>query len=1419
MRVKIWGARGSIPTPVQPAEIREKIVRVMLNIAQIKNREFKDKFASAILNDPYNFNAKESAERIEIERRRVIDTYLDSLSPLAADTASGNTPCIEIRSGQHLFILDAGSGIQKLGMELMKGECGRGQGEIHLFFSHPHWDHIQGFPFFRPAYIPGNKIYIYSVHDIESALRRQQEFISFPVSLDYMQAQRHFIHIEPEQVLNIGNLRIRNIANKHPGEAYSFRFERGGRSFVYATDAAYPQGIDLHPYINFFAGADVLIFDSQFTQRESDEKEDWGHSSSFFGVEVAHQAKVKTLVLYHYDPTYTDLDLEKILEDTLKFQHNQYPSEKAIEIVIAKDGQIFELTPPETTQLHQVPDSEVAIITPRGIFNEHVAADLKQQVDDLKKNGFQLIVDLSQVEMLQVSGLRALVKLRKDYSGSSMVLAGPSINVQQLIELAGYLDFFAIYPTIEVALNVLRAHKKSSLPGQILKNRYYLEYKIGDARLGSVFKAIDTQLNRTVAVKVLSASFNEVAIQHFLNNTRRIIEANYKHIVRVFECDEDRNLSFMVEEFVEGPTLQDLIAQNEQQPFPLDCALSITENILRALEYAHDYGFVHGDLKPKNVLLANPLKISDFGLGQLESSKSLLKIEMPLALVSAGYLAPEQVLGHPVNPRTDLYALGVILYEMLTGCTLFEGNEQEVLEHQLSTSPKPPQQINPALSPVLEHLVLKMLEKDSARRYVSARQIRLMLASVAISTCTPVCKKLANGQPQFDFTRELWPAFIDQPDSLQRLNYLWNLTKQGQGKFIFVTGEVGIGKSRLIEEFATQRKNVSLLVGVCTPQTQMIPYHPFIEAMQNYLMVMLPEVTQRGVRHILTQMMQVVPPISQLFPNQLADSSTTGQFSSLAALIAQATTERPGLLVLEDVHWADPNSLYLLDYLMRRCGDMALMIGATYCPYKIKENPVLVEMLKNHGQIGNNESASSLIISPEPLTEPQSESLLNSICPKAIPHDLAQLIHRRTKGNPLFIQQIARELTEGGFITWQENQWYIALVTETDLPQSIEETVQRQLSRLGKEIQLLLSHAAILGQSFKFADLCEISYFPEPNVLQSLDVALEYQLIKVDPATQKLYFSHPIVQQVLYNKLSANEKRRLHYEAGELLEKNYSPEIEQVAPYLAYHFEKAKEPEKTLVYAKQAAANAKAIEANQIALDWYSKSLNILDKLNNDKISLQRFELLLERERIYYQFGKMEPQAANLVALQDLAQALDDPLKQAIVHCQQAAYKRMRGRLAESIISAQAALAAAQKANDPMMRGQSLIQLAHTSLEQGQTEAARKEMETAQTILAQTNNRQAEAKALNGLGMVCKYMGDYQSAESYYQQALSMNQACYCWSGQAACLNNLGMLYLAMGQPTQAKNHSQRALEINRLIEHHRGIALCEETIQMIERA
>ena len=342
MKIKIWGAQGSLPAPLKPEAVQEKIVQAILGMPDI---------------DPHD--------------QAAVTAYVESLPPLARGTAKGNTSCVEVRTPGERFIIDAGTGIRELGLELMHGPCGRGQGRLHLLFSHPHWDHIQGFPFFMPAFIPGNRITLYSVHDLNLALTEQQRYLCFPVAINpargeqeldaleetmrlrypdipAMQADMEFVRLEAGKPFRVGSVQINTIRNHHPGDAYGYRFEDPHSVFVYGGDAEYKK-LDEQTFqerIPFFKDADALLFDAQYSLHDSwEDKAGFGHSSAGVGVELARRAGVKRLLLTHHEPTASDLELQEVQRNAAANQA-QDPTLPVCEVIMAYEGLELDLAPP-----------------------------------------------------------------------------------------------------------------------------------------------------------------------------------------------------------------------------------------------------------------------------------------------------------------------------------------------------------------------------------------------------------------------------------------------------------------------------------------------------------------------------------------------------------------------------------------------------------------------------------------------------------------------------------------------------------------------------------------------------------------------------------------------------------------------------------------------------------------------------------------------------------------------------------------------------------------------------------------------------------------------------------------------------------------------------------------------------------------
>ncbi|MEE8127131.1 MAG: MBL fold metallo-hydrolase [Nitrospinaceae bacterium] len=309
--VTFYGVRGSLPSPMVGQDVREKLVKALEQASPA--------------------NLKDAASR---------EAFVDGLPDYLKSCYGGNSSCVHLQVGGHHLIFDGGSGLRVLGNRLLEQEFGKGQGQAHIFLSHTHWDHIMGIPFFVPFYREGNQIKIYGSHPyLEKRLIGQQHFDYFPVPFKSYLADIDVVSLADQKECVLGDVRITWHEMNHPGQCFSYRVEYRGKSFIYATDSEYKDLGDksLKPTIKFFKDADLLVFDSQYTFIEGIEKEDWGHSSTFIGVDIALEAKVKKIAFYHHEPTYSDFKLVNIFEQTQKYLKAIDP-ESTLEMILSREG-------------------------------------------------------------------------------------------------------------------------------------------------------------------------------------------------------------------------------------------------------------------------------------------------------------------------------------------------------------------------------------------------------------------------------------------------------------------------------------------------------------------------------------------------------------------------------------------------------------------------------------------------------------------------------------------------------------------------------------------------------------------------------------------------------------------------------------------------------------------------------------------------------------------------------------------------------------------------------------------------------------------------------------------------------------------------------------------------------------------------
>jgi len=315
VRLRFWGTRGSLPVATRANAIRSKVARALVAAG---GRSFADEQAALAFID-------------------------DGLDFATGNGFGGATSCVEIETEGGPFILcDMGSGLREFGIDAI-GRCARGQKrDFHIFLSHLHWDHIMGFPFFGPAYDPRVTITIYAGHeDAETALRRQQEEISFPVPFDRLGADIRFVTLKPGQPIQAAGLDVVAIRQFHSHDSYGFRFSDGTRSVVYSTDSEHHMDtMDAETqFERFFGGADVVICDTMYSLADTVTlKADWGHSSNLVAVDLCHAAAAKTLVLFHHEPAASDDDIQTIYRETIRYEELTRADAAALDVVCAYDG-------------------------------------------------------------------------------------------------------------------------------------------------------------------------------------------------------------------------------------------------------------------------------------------------------------------------------------------------------------------------------------------------------------------------------------------------------------------------------------------------------------------------------------------------------------------------------------------------------------------------------------------------------------------------------------------------------------------------------------------------------------------------------------------------------------------------------------------------------------------------------------------------------------------------------------------------------------------------------------------------------------------------------------------------------------------------------------------------------------------------
>ena len=752
-------------------------------------------------------------------------------------------------------------------------------------------------------------------------------------------------------------------------------------------------------------------------------------------------------------------------------------------------------------------------------------------------------------------------------------------------------------------------------PGTRLGN-YLVRSLIGSGGMGEVYLAHDERLRRDVALKLMAPRLDQEAqaVDRFIREALAVSALNHPNIVTIHETGEAAAGRFIVMELVQGRSLREVIREGAT----VDQARDLARQVAEALAVAHAQQIVHRDVKPDNVMVRADgyVKVLDFGLARIAMSQhagdATISAETRTGLVlgTLGYLSPEQARGEAVTTASDIFALGILLYELLTGQHPFHAPSPLAVLHSItSDAPVPPSRMGIEVPPALDQLVLECLQKD-ARLRPAASEVASRLRGAPGTAAVP-----APG------VRGGAGRIVGREREMDELLRAFEQTREGSGRVVAVAGEPGLGKTALVDEFlaaVSQSGNARVARGRCSERLAgSEAYLPFLEALENLLRSESHGSLVRVVKSVAPNWYAQVRSSSdeQSAARALAEAGAGSPHRmkrEMAALLEEASRLHPVVLFLDDLHWGDASTVDLLGYLADRLTSMRLLIIATFRPSELAQtrHPFLSLKLDLQARGACRE------IGLEYLSAEAVASYVALECPDhALPADLLRLIHQRTEGHALFLVDLISDLKRRGAIAKGESgacelvEGLSAL--ERELPESVRSMIERKLSALGNSDRQLLSAAAVQGGDFCAAVVAQALDLDEAVVEDALDrLERDHALVRFvgeltcpdRTITPRYRFAHALYREALTGTLRASRRGALAGEIAGALVQRWADRTPEIALDLAVLFETARAPLAAARYFSVAAQAASRLYAHQEARGLAERGLALLASVPDDPV-------------------------------------------------------------------------------------------------------------------------------------------------------------------------------------------------------------------------
>jgi class 3 adenylate cyclase len=738
------------------------------------------------------------------------------------------------------------------------------------------------------------------------------------------------------------------------------------------------------------------------------------------------------------------------------------------------------------------------------------------------------------------------------------------------------------------------------LPSAVGSGRYRVERFLGRGGRKRVYLARDTAENRDVAVAVFETEGVEETV---LARARREATAmgklgEHPHIVSVYDNGEEDGRPYIVSRYLPGGDVEGLLDSTPGRRLEIDRALRIAADVCRALEHAHACGIVHRDLKPANVWLdaEGTARLGDFGLAATDRRSRAAVEGMLVGTVS--YLPPEQALGRAADARSDLYSLGGLIYEMLTGHPPFAGDDAvAIISQHLNSEPVAPSRHRPEVPRTLDEVVLELLAKQPEQRPESAAAVRGRLEAIAARAGEPQAGVEDEEEEENPLDRLAGGVFVGRERELDEMREALEDTLAGRGHLLLLVGEPGIGKTRTAEELATYARVRGAKVhwGRCHEGEGAPAYWPWTQALRSYVREADPVGLAWELGPSAPEVAQLVPEVRDRLgdvaepPSLDPEQARFRMFDSVTQFLSNASSSRPLVLVLDDLHWADESSLLLLKYVARHLSDTGLLVLATYRDVELGRHHPLAKTLSELAEIEQTRR-----ITLRGLDHEAIERFIVMTAGIEPPAGLATAVYQQTEGNPFFLGEVVRLLaSEQRLEASGTGGWELAI------PQGVREVVGRRLDRLSDEANQVLAQAAASGREFDLEVLERVADCNSAQVRRALDEAVEARVLSESArAPGRFAFSHALVRETLYAEIPSARRVQLHGEIGQALEERHERDLDAHVSEIAHHFLEAApggEVDRAVDYAERAARRAAEQLAHEDATKHLGRALEAVE--------------------------------------------------------------------------------------------------------------------------------------------------------------------------------------------------------------------------------